>query len=283
MEFIKEATGVQSAYLDAVTKILECGVAESGGGGFSYALTRIVLTAPHMFILTLIIILYLIVKRIVMPIFGTIILGACPCFALCCKHYEEDTQLTVQEAIDKGQLQGSKSYDITSNRTYAAMFGLDEENEENDELAHNAEIGRVHDYSLPESDDGGENEEYTADTNDVGLEMVENQVKGKDARSGSETSEQAEECEDEDEGKEEEDANDEEVNESGKEEGGNDEDEDENGEEDTAGEGQENNDEDGNDKDHDVDGQDQAGKNENEAEEQVNKQTEDPAEKNSDD
>ena len=110
-----------------VTQLLECGVAESGGGGFSYALTRIVLTAPHMFIVTLLIILYLIINRIIMPIFGTIILGALPCFALCCKHYEEDTQLTVQEAVDQGQMQGAKSYDITSNRAYAAMFGLDED------------------------------------------------------------------------------------------------------------------------------------------------------------
>jgi hypothetical protein len=167
MEFIMESTGVRSDYLNTVTKLLECGVAESGGGGFSYALTRIVLTAPHMFILTLIIILYLIVNRIIMPIFGTIILGALPCFALCCKHYEEDTVLTVQEAIDEGKLQGSKSYDITSNRAYAAMFGLDEE-----EL-DDAESGQVHNYSLPENDDGDEKEELVADTNEIGLEMVE--------------------------------------------------------------------------------------------------------------
>jgi hypothetical protein len=182
MVFIAQSTGLNSEYLNTVTQLLECGVAGSGGGGFSYALTRIVLTAPHMFIVTLLIILYLIINRIIMPIFGTIILGALPCFALCCKHYEEDTQLTAQEAIDQGKMQGAKSYDITSNRAYAAMFGLDEEEQVDDESEN--EVAKVHDYKLPENDEDEDEKGVVAvDTNDISLrtiEMVENPILKKD-------------------------------------------------------------------------------------------------------
>ena len=40
---------------------------------------------------------------------------------------EEDTNLTVEEAIEQKKLQGAKSYDITANRQYAELFALEEE------------------------------------------------------------------------------------------------------------------------------------------------------------
>ena len=108
-----------------MTDVIQCRT----GGGLGYALTRIVLTAPHMFVLTALLITFLTIYRLVLPIFGTLLLTAFPCLETCFSHAEEDTNLTVEEAISKAQLQGAHSYDILANRQYAIAFAAEEEAE----------------------------------------------------------------------------------------------------------------------------------------------------------
>jgi hypothetical protein len=121
-----------------ITDVIKCGT----GGGLSFALTRIVLTAPHLFALSLLLILFLIIYRIILPIFGTLLLIAFPCLGLCFSHLEEDTALTVEEAIKQKKMQGAKSYDITANRQYAELFALEEE-EAIEEAVHEGDIEMV--------------------------------------------------------------------------------------------------------------------------------------------
>ena len=121
-----EARGVSPPEdLLAMTDVIQCRT----GGGLGYALTRIVLTAPHMFVLTALLITFLTIYRLVLPIFGTLLLTAFPFLETCFSHAEEDTNLTVEEAISKAQLQGAHSYDILANRQYAIAFAAEEEAE----------------------------------------------------------------------------------------------------------------------------------------------------------
>ena len=126
MEYLMDAYGDSVPYaLEEITDVIRCGT----GGSFSYALTRVVLTAPHMFIISFCIFIYLLMARFLLPMFGTILFKLCPCIQLCFSHMEEDTTLTVSEAVEAQKLQGAQSYDITKIRQYAKLFASAEETE----------------------------------------------------------------------------------------------------------------------------------------------------------
>jgi hypothetical protein len=126
MEYLMDAYGDSVPYaLEEITDVIRCGT----GGSFSYALTRVVLTAPHMFIISFCIFIYLLMARFLLPMFGTILFKLCPCIQLCFSHMEEDTTLTVLEAVEAQKLQGAQSYDITKIRQYAKLFASAEETE----------------------------------------------------------------------------------------------------------------------------------------------------------
>ena len=116
---VQQLVGVDLSAVDDASQMMTCGV-----GGFTFVLSRVTISVPHIFVLTVLILVYLVVMRIVYPIFGTVLLGMFPCLLRCCDSPSEDTSEDITECEG---LVGPRSYDLTANREYAKAFGMDAE------------------------------------------------------------------------------------------------------------------------------------------------------------
>ena len=116
---VQQLVGMDLSAIEDASQMMTCGV-----GGFTFVVSRVTISVPHIFVFTLLILVYLVVMRIVYPIFGTVLLGMFPCLLRCCDSPSEDTSEDIAECE---ALVGPRSYDLTANREYAKAFGLDAE------------------------------------------------------------------------------------------------------------------------------------------------------------
>lgn len=116
---VQEIVGLDMSAVEDAAQMVTC-----GGGGFALILSRVTISVPHLFALSLMITIYLVSMRMIYPMFGTVLLGLFPCCKGCCDRPEEDTELEITAAVESGFV-GPQSYDLSQNREYAKAFGLD--------------------------------------------------------------------------------------------------------------------------------------------------------------
>lgn len=98
---------------ESLTGVLSCGTGELG-----YIAIRAIMTVPHVFFLALIIIVWLLIDRFIVPTMGACLSGTFPCFQKCCLRHitidKDDNQKTIAEYINSGELVGAEEFDFAA-------------------------------------------------------------------------------------------------------------------------------------------------------------------------
>ena len=100
-------TGLDS---ESLLQVLSCGT-----GTFGYIAIRAIMTVPHIFLLIIIIIIWLLVERLIAPTLGTCILGACPFLQNCCSGHSlkgEDDNEEFTELVKHAKISGAEEFDF---------------------------------------------------------------------------------------------------------------------------------------------------------------------------
>ena len=98
---------------ESILAALSCGTGEVG-----YILIRAIMTVPHVFLLCLFLVVWMLIDRCIVPTMGACLVGAFPCFKSCCSNHitidTDDNSKTFGEYINDGELAGAEIFDFAS-------------------------------------------------------------------------------------------------------------------------------------------------------------------------